>query len=181
MSAGVRTTSVRMEPLWAVSFGSPEEDAERLLVEVASLDPLQVGASYDSDAFQSAAGVERHRPLVGAAAGAESKARARPGVVEVAFHIRRDPTLLEHLVDRLFSVHPYQEPIIEVKEVLVSRSRVLTIAKIRTAGGTRKATGKRTPRHDQSRMPADWWSSNRWAAPAPNSCLSTHRDVLIPA
>ena len=41
-------------------FQAPEADVERIMAAVAALTPLIVGR-YDSNAYQSAGGVERYR------------------------------------------------------------------------------------------------------------------------
>jgi hypothetical protein len=122
--AGFETVSVRMAAVLQVSVQAPAEDVERIMAAVAALDPLVMG-KYDSNAFQSAGGIERYRPLEGAAAGAETEIRKRPGVVQVAFHLPKEPGLLEQVIEAIFQVHSYQEPLITVQDVLVSRSKGL--------------------------------------------------------
>jgi hypothetical protein len=122
--AGFETISMRMEAMQQIAFQAPPEDVERIMAAVSALTPLTMG-KYDSNAFQSAGGIERYRPLEGAAAGAETEIRQRPGVVEVTFHLAPDPGLLEKVVEAIFRVHSYQEPLITVAPVLVSRSKGL--------------------------------------------------------
>jgi hypothetical protein len=121
-SQGFETKSVRMERLVAVHLFAPTEDVDRIMEHVCRIIPLSQGA-YDSNAFQSAAGIERYRPLEGAAAGAETELRKRPGVVEVSFGMPHDQVLLEQVIEAIYQVHSYQEPVIKVQEVLVSRSK----------------------------------------------------------
>jgi hypothetical protein len=123
-SQGFETTSLRMEPYLLVSIQTPEADVARLMAEVTRLAPLALGR-YDKNVFQSAAGIEHYRPLDGAAAGAESDVRARPGVVELSFQLPRDQALLTQIVEAIFQIHSYQEPVIVVREVLASRSKGL--------------------------------------------------------
>jgi hypothetical protein len=118
------TRSVRMAAMLEVSVQAPPEDVERIMAAVTALDPLVMGA-YDNNAFQSAGGIERYRPREGAAAGAESAVRQRPGVVQVGFHLPKDQGLLERVIEAIFQVHSYQEPLITVQDVLVSRSKGL--------------------------------------------------------
>ena len=122
---GFETTSVRMEPLLLVSVFAPEEDVDRILQEVREIDPLAQGQKYDSNAFQTAAGTERYRPLAEAAAGPETEVRKRPGVTEVSFELADDQDLLERVVEAIFQIHSYQEPVIRVRQVLASRSKGL--------------------------------------------------------
>jgi hypothetical protein len=118
------TRSVRMERLLLVTVQMPAEDVDRIMKEVVAVAPLAMG-KYDSNAYQSAAGVERYRPLDGAAAGAENDIRKRPGVVEVSFELPDDQTLLEQVVELIFQVHSYQEPVIRIETLLGSRSKGL--------------------------------------------------------
>jgi len=118
------TVSVRMQAMLQVSVQAPVEDIDRIMAAVSALDPLIMGA-YDNNAFQSAAGIERYRPLEGAAAGAETEIRQRPGVVQVGFHLPKDQGLLERVIEAIFQVHSYQEPLITVQDVLASRSKGL--------------------------------------------------------
>jgi hypothetical protein len=88
------------------------------VTEVAA---LEIG-NYDRNAFETHVGTEHYRPLTGAAAGAEDETRRRPGVAEVKFQLPRDQALLEQVVEAIFAVHSYEEPVILVQEVLASRS-----------------------------------------------------------
>ena len=121
---GFETLSVRMQPQLLVTVQAPVEDVDRIMTHVAKVVPLVAG-QYDNNAFQSAAGIERYRPLQGAVAGAESEIRQRPGVVEIAFQMPDDQTLLAQVVETIFQVHSYQEPVIAVRQVLASRTKGL--------------------------------------------------------
>ena len=122
---GFETRSLRMERLLRVSVFAPQEDVERIMAHVCETVPLAQGEKYDSNAFQTAPGVERYRPLEGAAAGPETEVRKRPGVVEVSFELDDEQALLERVIEAVFQVHSYQEPVITVQEILVSRSKGL--------------------------------------------------------
>jgi hypothetical protein len=122
--AAFETISVRMESMLRVHFLAPTEDVERIMTAVCALNPLTLG-KYDSNAYQSAGGIERYRPLDGAAAGPETEIRQRPGVVEVTFHLPKEAGLLERVIEAIFRVHSYQEPTITVEDVLISRSKGL--------------------------------------------------------
>lgn len=136
MSEPFETTSVRMEKMLLLTFQAPPEDVDRIMASVVAITPLGMG-KYDSNAFQSAAGIERYRPLEGAAAGAESELRKRPNVVEVAFELADDQALLERVIEAIFQVHSYQEPVVRVQPILASRSKGL----------------------DDSRNPNRWWNT----------------------
>ena len=122
--AAFETPSVRMEAMLLLRFQAPAEDVERIMAAVTALTPLAVG-KYDHNAYQTTGGIERYRPLEGAAAGPETEIRKRPGVVEVSFRLPKDQPLLERIVEAIFQVHSYQEPFIAVEEILVSRSKGL--------------------------------------------------------
>ena len=139
------TKSVRMERLLEVSVFAPEEDVDRIMEHVCRITPLPQGDKYDSNAYQSAAGIERYRPLEGAAAGPETAVRKRPGVVAVSFELPDDQALLAQVVETVFQVHSYQEPVIKVRPILVSRSKGL----------------------DDSDNPYRWWNTTGdWKAPS---------------
>jgi hypothetical protein len=118
------THSVRMEPQFLVSIQAPIEDMDRLAAAITEIDPLLLG-KYDQNTYETSAGQERYRPLDGAAAGPESKVRKRPGVSCISFQITEDKELLSKIVERIFEVHSYQEPVIIVQSVLASRSKGL--------------------------------------------------------
>ena len=121
---GFETSSVRMERLLLVTVQMPAEDVDRIMEHVVKAAPLTMG-KYDSNAYQSATGIERYRPHEGAAAGAENEVRKRPGVVEVSFELEEDQALLERVVELIFQNHSYQEPVIRVESILGSRSKGL--------------------------------------------------------
>lgn len=118
------TKSVRMERLYLLTFQAPAEDVDRIMEAVVEVTPLAMG-NYDSNAWQSGPGVERYRPLEGAAAGPESEVRKRPGTVELSFELPEDRQLIEQVVETIFQTHSYQEPVIRVQSILASRSKGL--------------------------------------------------------
>lgn len=123
-NSGFETKSIRMERVLAVRVLAPQEDVDRIMDRVCRIVPLKQGA-YDSNAWQSAPGVERYRPLEGAAAGAETEVRKRPGVVEISFELPYDQSILEQVIETIYQVHSYQEQTIKVHEMLVSRTKGL--------------------------------------------------------
>ena len=136
MRDGFETASVKLVPMHLLTVQAPPEDVERLMTEVTLITPLAMG-NYDSNAYQSAGGIERYRPLAGAAAGAETDTRQRPGIVEISFELPDDRDLVEKVVETIFLFHSYQEPVIRIMPILTSRSK-----------GT-----------DQSRNPHRWWNT----------------------
>ena len=121
---GFETRSVRMEHMCLLTLQAPVEDVDRIMGAVVKVTPLAMG-SYDSNAYQSGPGIERYRPLQGAAAGPETEVRKRPGTVEVAFELPDNQQLIEQVVETIFQTHSYQEPVIRIQPILTSRSKGL--------------------------------------------------------
>ena len=124
MSDGFETRAIRMEPLWQVAFQAPEEDVDRIFDKVTEFAPLNHGKT-DRTAFRTACGIEFYRPREGTPTGAEDKLRKRPGVVEVAFFIPRETEMLDQVIEAIYEVHSYYEPVITVREVLRSTCKGL--------------------------------------------------------
>jgi len=123
MLAEFETHSVRMVRAVLVEVQAPEGDAARILAAVTAIDPLAMTPAYDSNAFVSAPGTERYRPRDGAAAGCEDEVRERAGVVSLWFELVAAPSVIADIVEAVFQVHCYQEPVIRMAEVLTARSR----------------------------------------------------------
>lgn len=130
------TKSVRMQSLTLLTIQAPQEDVARIMGAVVEIAPLAMG-SYDSNAFVSGPGTERYRPRAGAVAGAEVDLRERPGVTEISFELPDDPVLIDAVVEVIFQVHSYQEPVIRLASILGSRSKGL----------------------DDSENPNRWWNT----------------------
>jgi hypothetical protein len=118
------TQSVWLRGFWLLTFQAPTDDVERIMTEVVKITPLTMG-HYDNNAYQSSAGTERYRPLEGAAVGSEPMVRKRTGTVEVSFELPQNRDLIERVVEVIFQVHSYQEPVIRLQAVLSSRSKGL--------------------------------------------------------
>ena len=93
------TKSVRMEPMVLLTFQAPAADVDRIMEAAVAIVPLAMG-KYDSNAYQTAEGIERYRPLEGAAAGPETELRKRPGSVEVVFELPDDLAAVARTVAR---------------------------------------------------------------------------------
>ncbi|MER9651892.1 hypothetical protein NKJ26_00040 [Mesorhizobium sp. M0152] len=122
IDSGFETTSLRMTLLLLVTFQAPAADVDRIMDAVVAIAPLAMG-KYDRNAYQSAHGIERYRPLDGA--GAETELRRRPGTVEVSFELPDDQPLAARVVEAIFQAHSYQEPVIRIQPILASRSKGL--------------------------------------------------------
>jgi hypothetical protein len=136
MDNSFETGSVRMQRMFMMTIQAPTEDVDRIMTAVASVAPLAMG-KYDSNAYQSAPGIERYRPLEGAAAGAETEVRKRSGVVEISFELPEDQALIDRIIEAVFEYHSYQEPVIRIVPILASRSKAL----------------------DDSKNPHRWWNT----------------------
>jgi hypothetical protein len=124
MLEAFETHAVLMQRFYLITVLAPQEDVARILKTVIEIDPLALG-KYDSNAFASASGVEHYRPREGAVAGVEEMPRQRPGVCEVSFQIEPNQQKLEAIVEAVFQIHSYQEPVIMVREIIASRSKGL--------------------------------------------------------
>jgi hypothetical protein len=124
IDSGFETRSVRMALLLLVTFQAPEADVDRIMDAVVAITPLRMG-KYDRNAYQSAHGTERYRPLDGAAAGPESELRRRPGTVEISFELPDDQALAAEVVEAIFQAHSYEEPVIRIQPILAGRSKGL--------------------------------------------------------
>lgn len=118
------TKAVRMEPVLLLTLQAPPEDVDRIVAAVVEITPLVMG-KYDSNAYQSGGGIEWYRPLEGAAAGAETEIRKRPGTVELCFELPPEQELLDRVIEAIFQAHSYQEPVIRLQNILSSRSKGL--------------------------------------------------------
>ena len=130
------TKSVRMERMVLLSLQAHGDDVDRIMEAVVAIVPLAMG-KYDSNAYQTAEGIERYRPLEGAAAGPETELRKRPGIVEVVFELPDDQAVIEQVIEAIFQTHSYQEPVIRLHNILTSRSKGL----------------------DDSKNPHRWWNT----------------------
>lgn len=136
IDSNFETKSVRMERMVLLNLQAPADDVDRIMEAVVKVAPLMMG-KYDSNAYQSGAGIERYRPLEGAAAGPETGLRKRPGTVEVTFELPDDQNVIEQVIEVIFQTHSYQEPVIRLQNILASRSKGL----------------------DDSKNPNRWWNT----------------------
>ena len=124
LKSGFDTRPIEMQPMWLVMFQAPEEDVDRIFEAVVEVAPLRQG-NTDRNGYRAPSGVEYYRPREGTPTGAEEDARRRPDVDEMRFFIPRDPDLLNAVIEAIYSVHSYYEPVITVTEVLRSQCKGL--------------------------------------------------------
>lgn len=145
IDSSFETKSVRMERMVLLVLQAPTDDVDRIMEAVVKVVPLTMG-KYDSNAYQSGAGVERYRPLEGAAAGPETELRKRPGTVEVTFELPDDQNVIGQVIEVIFQTHSYQEPVIRLQNILASRTKGL----------------------DDSKNPNRWWNTTGdWKTKSP--------------
>ncbi len=123
--AAFDTPSLRMQPCHLIEVGTPPEDVGRIMAAVTAIDPLAIGPNYDSVAYQTAPGVERYRPLDGAAAGVRPEVLVNPGPVTLFFEIEGGVQVVAAAVEAIYQAHSYQQPTIRVTGVLSARARGL--------------------------------------------------------
>ncbi len=124
LATGFDTRPITMEPLWQITFQAPAEDIDRVFDAIRAIAPLVHGKT-DQNAFRSPGGVEYYRPGEGTPTGAEDDIRRRPGVDEIRFFLPRDPALLDRVIEEIYRIHPYYEPVITLSEILRSRTKGL--------------------------------------------------------
>ncbi|MEP1537789.1 MAG: hypothetical protein ABJQ34_17595 [Paracoccaceae bacterium] len=124
MQTGFDTRPIRMEPLWLVTFQAPREDVDRVFDEIVKSVPLVHGKT-DSNAYRAPGGMEYYRPLEGTPTGAEDDIRKRPNVDELRFFIPRDTGILDQVIEAIYEVHSYYEPVITVQDILRSTCKGL--------------------------------------------------------
>ena len=124
LQMGFETRPISMAPLWLVAYQAPEEDVDRIFHEIIKTVPLTHGKT-DSNAYVARGGTEYYRPLEGTPTGAEDAVRHRPNVDEVRFFIPRDTVVLNQVIEAIYEVSSYFEPVIFVQEVLRSTCKGL--------------------------------------------------------
>lgn len=138
---GFETPSLRMVPHWKVSFIAPHEDVDRLFEEILMVTDLSHGKT-DQNAYLAPEGYEYYRPLEGTPTGAEEDTRKRPGINQMFVVVPQDRSILEKVIEAIYAVHSYYEPVIIVYSVLRSQTKGL----------------------DDSDNPHRWWNkSGDWA------------------
>lgn len=123
-ATGFETNAIVLEPHWRVTFQAPEEDVDRIFEQITRAVPLVHGKT-DRNAYRSAGGHEYYRPREGTPTGAEEAVRKRPGVAEMSLFLPRDGAQLDLVVEAIYAVHSYYEPVIVVEDVLRSRCKGL--------------------------------------------------------
>jgi len=121
---GFDTRPIDMQPMWQIMFQAPEEDIDRIFEAITEVTPLPQGKT-DRNGYRAPTGVEYYRPREGTPTGSEDEIRRRPNVDEMRFFIPRDTTILNDVIEAIYAVHSYYEPVITVTEVLRSQCKGL--------------------------------------------------------
>lgn len=124
IQTGFDTHPIEMQPMWLVVFQAPEEDVDRLFDAITKVAPLAHGKT-DKNGYRASAGTEYYRPREGTPTGAEDGIRHRPNVDEMRFFIPRQSDMLNAVIEAIYKVHSYYEPVITVSEVLRSQCKGL--------------------------------------------------------
>lgn len=124
LQTGFDTRPIEMQPMWLLMFQAPDEDVDRIFDAVTAVAPLDQGKT-DRNGYRAPAGVEYYRPREGTPTGAEENTRHRPGVDEMHFYIPRDTAVLNAVIEAIYAVHSYYEPVITVTDVLRSQCKGL--------------------------------------------------------
>lgn len=120
LKTGFQTPAITMEAFWLLTYQAPAEDIDRVFEEIRKHAVLEQGKT-DSNAYRAPGGIEYYRPREGTPTGAEDSVRKRPNVDEVRLFIPRDETLLHNVIEAIYAVHSYYEPVIFLQESLRSR------------------------------------------------------------
>ena len=134
---GFETRPISMQPFWQIAFQAPVEDVDRIFDAIIAVVPLVHGKT-DCSAYRASSGQEYYRPMEGTPTGAEDDVRKRPGVDEVRFFLPRSTADLEAVVEAIYDVCSYYEPVISLTEVLRSTTKGL----------------------DDSKNPHRWWNKD---------------------
>ncbi|QFT79050.1 hypothetical protein FIU89_00395 [Roseovarius sp. THAF27] len=124
LRTGFDTRPIEMQPMWALMFQAPSEDVDRIFDAVTQVAPLTQGKT-DRNGYRAPGGLEYYRPREGTPTGAEDDTRHRPGVDEMRFFLPRDPAMLTAVIEAIYAVHSYYEPVITVTDVLRSQCKGL--------------------------------------------------------
>jgi hypothetical protein len=137
IQTGFDTRPIEMQPMWLITYQAPAEDIDRVFDAICAITPLVQG-NTDRNGYRAPGGQEYYRPREGTPTGAEDELRRRPGVDEMRFFLPRDESVLDAVIEAIYEVRSYYEPVIIVQEVLRSLCRGL----------------------DDSDNPHRWWNKN---------------------
>lgn len=124
IQTGFDTRPLHMEPMWLITYQAPAEDIDRIFDAIRAVVPLVQGKT-DHNGYRAPDGYEYYRPREGTPTGSEDVLRKRPGVDEMRIFLPRDTAQLDAVIEAIYEVHCYYEPVIIVQEVLRSLGKGL--------------------------------------------------------
>ena len=119
LQTGFETRPISMQPMWLITYQAPAEDIDRIFDEIRKSEALVHGKT-DNNGYRAPAGTEYYRPRAGTPTGAEQDVRQRPDVDEMRLFLPRDTDALTRVIEAIYAVHSYYEPIIIAQDVLRS-------------------------------------------------------------
>ena len=96
----------------------PAENVEAVLEAIREVVPLKYGR-YEKVAFRHNAGTQQFKPLEGSCSG--ETALQVVSCDEVSFTLPKDDGILRDVIEAIFGTHPYEEPVIQIQEILSTR------------------------------------------------------------
>ena len=96
----------------------PSENVDEVLDAVIGCSSLEYG-NYEHVAFRHTPGTQQFKPKVGSSSGALEKVCI--ACEEVSFTLPKDEDVLRQVIEAIFEVHPYEEPVIQIQEILTTR------------------------------------------------------------
>lgn len=97
----------------------PDQHAQQIVNHVLKTTTLQYG-DYDSVTFKTASGVQQFRSL-GSGRNVATETVVEVPCVELSFFLEISESLLTRVVEVIYSVHPYEEPVVFVEACLWAR------------------------------------------------------------
>ncbi len=104
------------QPGYVVTTQTPEVCVKVIMDAVVACHDLKYG-DYDQVAFRTSPGVQQFRSLPGGRNAPTEEAVTIP-CVELSFFVPNDQAVLTAVLKAIYDTHPYEEPVIFVKESL---------------------------------------------------------------
>ena len=101
---------------YRITVQVPDENAKIVTAEILNQSDLEYG-DYDSVTFKTAIGVQQFRSL-GGGRNAATETIVEVPCVELSFFLTNDEALVARIIESIYSVHPYEEPVMYVKACL---------------------------------------------------------------
>ncbi|WP_420451157.1 hypothetical protein [Ilumatobacter sp.] len=118
---GVEGADWRLEPVFTVAVELGERDDDRIRHAVQERDDLRY-RDYEHVSFESAHGIQRYRGQPDAVTTPVLDETVRD-VNVWRFSIPRDTEVLTGILDIVYELHSYEEPVVHVVEAFAARTR----------------------------------------------------------